>query len=82
MFFLIHLSLTVCPEAVDPLYIILGIVIGIIIIGLALLLIWRLLTYVHDKREFARFEKERQNAKWEQVGGNSLLNFSSNNMQR
>ncbi|XP_072029330.1 integrin beta-1-like [Amphiura filiformis] len=56
----------VCPEAVDPLYIILGIVIGIIIIGLILLLIWRLLTYIHDKREFARFEKERQNAKWEQ----------------
>ncbi|XP_071966179.1 integrin beta-1-like [Antedon mediterranea] len=54
----------ICSEPVDPLFIILGIVIGIIIVGLILLLIWRLLTYLHDKREFARHEQERKNAKW------------------
>ncbi|XP_033127711.1 integrin beta-1-like [Anneissia japonica] len=54
----------VCSEPVDPLLIILGIVIGIIIVGLILLLVWRLLTYIHDKREFAKHEQERKNAKW------------------
>ncbi len=73
MAFLLFSLHIVCPEAVDPLYIILGIVIGIIIIGLILLLIWRLLTYIHDKREFSRFEKERQNAKWEQVRNPCML---------
>jgi len=55
----------VCPVAVNPLFIVLGVVLGILFIGLALLLIWKLLTTIHDRREFAKFEKERQNAKWD-----------------
>lgn len=44
-----------------------GVVGGIVAVGLALLLIWKLFTFIHDRREFAKFEKERQNAKWDTV---------------
>src|SRR5437867_1631225 len=57
----------VCPVPVNILAIILGVIIGIILIGLALLLIWKLLVTIHDRREFARFEKERENARWDMV---------------
>lgn len=40
---------------------------GIIAVGLALLLIWKLLTTIHDRRELAKFEKERQMARWDTV---------------
>ena len=58
---------TACPESVNVLAIVGGVVGGIVAVGLALLLIWRLLTFIHDRREFAKFEKERQNAKWDTV---------------
>ena len=47
--------------------IIIGVIVGIILIGLILLLIWKLLVTIHDRREFARFEKERANARWDMV---------------
>lgn len=59
--------LSECPQPVDVLAIALGVIGGIIAIGLALLLIWKLLVTIHDRREFAKFEKERQNAKWDMV---------------
>jgi len=52
---------------VNVLAIILGVIGGIILIGLILLLIWKLLVTIHDRREFARFEKERANARWDMV---------------
>ncbi|XP_042911123.2 integrin beta-PS [Parasteatoda tepidariorum] len=54
-----------CPEPVNILAIVLGVIGGIIAIGLALLLIWKLLTTIHDRRELAKFEKERQMARWD-----------------
>ncbi|XP_050418203.1 integrin beta-1 isoform X1 [Patella vulgata] len=54
-----------CPESVNVLAIVGGVVGGIVAVGLALLLIWKLLTIIHDRREFAKFENERQNAKWD-----------------
>lgn len=54
-----------CPEPVNILAIILGVIGGIIAVGLALLLIWKLLTTIHDRRELAKFEKERQMARWD-----------------
>ncbi|XP_023220338.1 integrin beta-PS-like [Centruroides sculpturatus] len=54
-----------CPEPVNILAIVLGVIGGIVAVGLALLLIWKLLTTIHDRREFAKFEKERQMAKWD-----------------
>jgi hypothetical protein len=30
-------------------------------------MVWRLLATLHDRREFAKFEQEREKAKWETV---------------
>lgn len=62
-----------CPPKVFTLGIVLGVIAAIVLIGLAILLLWKLLTTIHDRREFARFEKERMNAKWDTV--NYLILF-------
>ncbi|TRY90993.1 hypothetical protein DNTS_023021 [Danionella cerebrum] len=49
----------------DIIPIVAGVVAGIVLIGLALLLIWKLLMVIHDRREFDKFEKEKNNAKWD-----------------
>uniref|UniRef100_A0A3Q1JMB5 Integrin beta n=1 Tax=Anabas testudineus TaxID=64144 RepID=A0A3Q1JMB5_ANATE len=54
-----------CPPSPDIIPIVAGVVAGIVLIGLALLLIWKLLMIIHDRREFAKFEKEKMNAKWD-----------------
>jgi len=54
-----------CPPKVFLLGIVLGVIAAIVLIGLAMLLLWKLLTTIHDRREFARFEKERMMAKWD-----------------
>ncbi|XP_034672073.1 integrin beta-PS isoform X2 [Drosophila subobscura] len=53
-----------CPPKVFMLGIVLGVIAAIVLVGLAILLLWKLLTTIHDRREFARFEKESMNAKW------------------
>ncbi len=58
---------TECPSGPDIIPIVAGVVAGIVLIGLALLLIWKLLMIIHDRREFAKFEKEKMNAKWDTV---------------
>uniref|UniRef100_A0A673BXP7 Integrin beta n=1 Tax=Sphaeramia orbicularis TaxID=375764 RepID=A0A673BXP7_9TELE len=60
---------TDCPAGPDIIPIVAGVVAGIVLIGLALLLIWKLLMIIHDRREFAKFEKEKMNAKWDTVTG-------------
>lgn len=47
--------------------IIMGVIGAIVLIGMALLLLWKLLTTINDRREFAKFEKERMIAKWDTV---------------
>lgn len=47
--------------------IVLGVIAAIVLIGMAILLLWKLLTSIHDRREFARFEKEKMMAKWDTV---------------
>lgn len=61
-----------CPPQVYMLGIVLGVIAAIVLIGLALLLLWKLLTTIHDRREFAKFEKERMMAKWDTV---KILNY-------
>lgn len=56
-----------CPPVLNILGIILGVIGAVVAIGFALLLLWKLFTVIHDRREFARFEKERQMAKWDTV---------------
>lgn len=54
-----------CPAKVFLLGIVLGVIAAIVLIGLAILLLWKLFTTIHDRREFAKFEKERMMAKWD-----------------
>lgn len=78
---MIHAQITKdCPEGINILAIILGVIGGIVAIGLALLLIWKLLTTIHDRREFAKFEKERQMAKWD-TGENPIYKQATSEFQ-
>lgn len=54
-----------CPAKVFMLGIVLAVIAAIVLFGLAILLLWKLFTTIHDRREFARFEKERMMAKWD-----------------
>lgn len=51
----------------------LGVIAAIVLIGLALLMLWKMVTTIHDRREFARFEKERMMAKWDTVTNINLF---------
>lgn len=61
-----------CPAKVFMLGIVLAVIAAVVLIGLAVLLLWKLLTTIHDRREFARFEKERMMAKWDTVRSKSI----------
>ncbi|KAG7504767.1 hypothetical protein JOB18_016515 [Solea senegalensis] len=54
-----------CPEGANILVVLLSVAGAILLLGLAALLIWKLLITIHDRREFARFEEERSKAKWD-----------------
>ncbi|KAF2902040.1 hypothetical protein ILUMI_04139 [Ignelater luminosus] len=54
-----------CPPKVFILGLVLGVIAAVVLMGLAILLLWKLLTTIHDRREFAKFEKERMMAKWD-----------------
>lgn len=47
--------------------IILGVSLSVVCIGLILLIVWKALVSVHDRKEVARFEAERAKAKWQTV---------------
>jgi hypothetical protein len=57
----------VCTESFNLPLTISAIAGAIVAIGLAALLIWRLLAYIADVREFARFEEEKKKRKWAPV---------------
>ncbi|XP_074658572.1 integrin beta pat-3-like [Tubulanus polymorphus] len=61
-----------CPEAVNVLAIVLGVIGGIVAIGLVLLLIWRLLATLHDRRECAKLQNDGANPKWD-AGENPIF---------
>lgn len=46
----------------------LGCVGGIVAVGLGLVLAYRLSVEIYDRQEYNRFEKERQQLNWKQVG--------------
>lgn len=49
----------------EILAIVLGTIAGIVLVGLLLLIIWKLIVTAHDKHEYRRFEKDRLKSKWE-----------------
>uniref|UniRef100_UPI00358E5D80 integrin beta-1-like n=1 Tax=Myxine glutinosa TaxID=7769 RepID=UPI00358E5D80 len=54
-----------CPAEPEVAAIVVGVVTGIVLAGLVLLLGWKVLTSLHDRREVAKFEKEKLTAKWD-----------------
>ena len=63
----------------------LGVIAGIVILGILLLLLWKLLTVIHDRAEYAKFNNERLMAKWDTVRNISIIylkkiNFKKNNV--
>jgi hypothetical protein len=62
-----------CPPKVFMLGIVLAVMAAIVLIGMAILVLWKVLTTIHDRREFARFEKERMMAKWDTVSALYIL---------
>lgn len=50
---------------------IIWVIITTVLAGIIMLLIWKIFTTIHDRREYAKFETERQQMKW-QTGGNPL----------
>ncbi|KAM6957591.1 integrin beta-3-like [Aplochiton taeniatus] len=60
-----------CPEGPDILVVLLAVAGAILLLGLAGLLIWKLLVTIHDRKEFHKFEEERAKAKWD-TGNNPL----------
>lgn len=56
-----------CPPKIYLLGVILGVIAAVVLMGLVVLLVWKLLTTIHDRREFAKFEKERMMARWDTV---------------
>uniref|UniRef100_A0A674PK13 Integrin beta n=1 Tax=Takifugu rubripes TaxID=31033 RepID=A0A674PK13_TAKRU len=49
---------------------------SVVCIGLILLVVWKVLVSVHDRKEVAKFEAERSKAKW-QTGTNPLFRSST-----
>lgn len=65
-----------CPEPPDIAMIVLGVSLSVLTIGIILLVVWKLLVSVHDRKEVAKFEAERAKAKW-QSGTNPLFRSST-----
>ncbi|KAI4544159.1 hypothetical protein MG293_004425 [Ovis ammon polii] len=65
-----------CPKPPNIPMIMLGVSLAILLIGVALLCIWKLLVSFHDRKEVAKFEAERSKAKW-QTGTNPLYRGST-----
>ncbi len=53
-----------CPPPVDYFPLFFGMVGAIVCLGLLTLFLWKAFTTIHDRREFARFEQERQNVRF------------------
>jgi hypothetical protein len=58
---------TECPTKVNVVGIVVGVVMGIIVIGLAVLITWKVFTTIKDKRELVELIRETKNPKWEIV---------------
>lgn len=61
-----------CPVVVDIMGIVLGVIGAIVCVGLVMIMLWKIFTTIHDRREFAKFEDERKLAKWD-TGENPIF---------
>ncbi|XP_045622174.2 integrin beta-PS isoform X1 [Procambarus clarkii] len=53
-----------CPTYHNIYYTMLGVLLAVVVIGLCVLIAWRIIVSLHDKREFEKFILDKQNAKW------------------
>lgn len=53
-----------CPVPIDVFGVSMRVAISVILAGLLIIIIWKIATMIHDKREFEKFERERALAKW------------------
>ena len=53
-----------CPEGPDLIGVAFGVIACIVAVGLVTILLWKAFTTIHDRKEFARFEQERQKMKF------------------
>lgn len=58
---------TECPQPPNVPLIVGSTIFGVFLIGVLVLLIWRFLMELLDRREYRRFEKEKSKAKWNDV---------------
>uniref|UniRef100_I3JHC2 Integrin beta n=1 Tax=Oreochromis niloticus TaxID=8128 RepID=I3JHC2_ORENI len=49
---------------------------SVVVLGVALLLLWKLLTSIHDRREFACFQRELEQRRWNRVSPCPNKSFS------
>ncbi|KAM7390140.1 hypothetical protein PAMA_008354 [Pampus argenteus] len=45
---------------------------SVVVLGVAMLLLWKLLTSIHDRREFARFQRELEQRRWNRMAAADL----------
>jgi len=55
----------VCNSFVDPTWLIIGVILAVVGIGIAALLVWKVYTSMKDAREYKNFIRESQNVKFE-----------------
>nr|XP_053629531.1 integrin beta-PS-like isoform X2 [Cherax quadricarinatus] len=53
-----------CPTYHNIYFSVLGVLIAVVVIGLATIIAWRIIVSIHDKREYAKFILDQQSAKW------------------
>ncbi|PAA84926.1 hypothetical protein BOX15_Mlig008227g1, partial [Macrostomum lignano] len=53
-----------CRDRVSPLILVLIVVAAVVIVGIIILLIWKALITISDRREFAKFKSQTQNSAW------------------
>lgn len=61
----------ICPEPPPLFAVILGVIGTVLLIGIITLIVWKIVTTAHDKKEYARFLNERNMTKWS--GGDNPL---------
>lgn len=73
----IYETIDECPPPIplDPTWIIVGTVLGVLALILLALLLWRLLAHLKDKKEWETYEKDKANSKW-QADNNPIFKSS------
>lgn len=53
-----------CPKVINPWIVVGGVLAGVVLVGLLLLIAWKVVTTIKDKREYEAFKTEKAKAAW------------------